>query len=472
MLHEALIITRREIRDSLRDWRIVIPIVILALVFPYVMQFSTGIAINLSRADGTGVSFDFIPFALLLVGFFPISISLVIALEAFVGEKERNSLEPLFASPLSDESLYIGKLLAALLLPLASSYIAMAAYLATLYLSTHSATSPGLLFQIGLLTTLEGLVMVGGAVVISAHTTSVRAANLLASFIIIPMIFIVQIEGLIIFWGEFDALWYVVAALIVLAVLLIRMGTATFNRDAILAREIDEINIRRLGEKFRESFLGPDGFTLRRVYTRDLPGLLRANRLPLLSTLGMAIAALVIGAYLALQHPLPPGLVQLNHIQSDLAQSAQFPGNEFLPGLDIGQIFVHNIRTLILGAVLGVISFGGAALLILAAPVGLIGFFTTQAAQAGVNPVLFLTAFILPHGILEIPAAVLATSFALRLGASLTAQSDGRPSGEHFIQALADWSKVFVFLVVPLLLVAACIEATLTPLIVTTLFGG
>ena len=45
---------------------------------------------------------------LMVVGFFPISVSLVIALESFVGEKERHSLEPLLSSPLTDAELYLG----------------------------------------------------------------------------------------------------------------------------------------------------------------------------------------------------------------------------------------------------------------------------------------------------------------------------------------------------------------------------
>ena len=37
-LSNALIITRREVRDSLRDWRIIVPIVILTFFFPFLAQ--------------------------------------------------------------------------------------------------------------------------------------------------------------------------------------------------------------------------------------------------------------------------------------------------------------------------------------------------------------------------------------------------------------------------------------------------
>lgn len=55
----------------------------------------------------------------MVVGFFPASFSLVIALETFVGEKERKSLEPLLAAPLTNTQLYLGKMLAALCLSFA-----------------------------------------------------------------------------------------------------------------------------------------------------------------------------------------------------------------------------------------------------------------------------------------------------------------------------------------------------------------
>ena len=83
--------------------------------------------------EGTSLAARFIPFLLMIVGFFPISVSLVIALESFVGEKERFSLEPLLASPLTDLQLYFGKMLAAMLPPLAASYMGIAVYLVGLY---------------------------------------------------------------------------------------------------------------------------------------------------------------------------------------------------------------------------------------------------------------------------------------------------------------------------------------------------
>ncbi|MFL7807642.1 MAG: hypothetical protein AB8I80_03380 [Anaerolineae bacterium] len=42
--HRAAIVTKREVRDTLRDWRLVVPILLLTLVFPLIMQFTASMA--------------------------------------------------------------------------------------------------------------------------------------------------------------------------------------------------------------------------------------------------------------------------------------------------------------------------------------------------------------------------------------------------------------------------------------------
>jgi ABC-type Na+ efflux pump permease subunit len=114
-LQTALVITRREIRDSLRDWRIVMPIIILTLIFPFLMDFTSRWATNWVSQFADPILVERLnPFLLMVVGFFPISFSLIIALESFVGEKERNSIEPILSMPVSDLELYLGKMLSSL----------------------------------------------------------------------------------------------------------------------------------------------------------------------------------------------------------------------------------------------------------------------------------------------------------------------------------------------------------------------
>ncbi len=87
-LQNALIVTRREVRDSFRDWRIMAPIFVLTLVFPLLAQGMTRLFTNFFVANGAAPLIDnFLPLLPMIIGFFPVSVSLVIALETFVGEK-------------------------------------------------------------------------------------------------------------------------------------------------------------------------------------------------------------------------------------------------------------------------------------------------------------------------------------------------------------------------------------------------
>ena len=239
-LRRVSIVVRREVRDTLRDWRIVIPIILLTLAFPALMDIAADQALKWAASyGGTIVGERMIPFLLMIVGFFPISFSLVIALETFVGEKERRSLEPLLATPLSNAELYWGKMLAAMIPPVMASYLGLAVYLTGLYITVHYVPPPELLAAIVALTTSEALVMVSGAVIVSSQTTSVRAANLLASFIIIPMALLVQGESIIMFWAHYEVLWWIVAVLLVADVLLVRMGIFTTSIN-LLGYELTE----------------------------------------------------------------------------------------------------------------------------------------------------------------------------------------------------------------------------------------
>jgi stage II sporulation protein M len=95
--------------------------------------------------------------------------------------------------------------------------------------------------------------------------------------------------------------------------------------------------------------------------------------------------------------------------------------------------------------------------------VGLVGAVLGVFKLIGYSPVLLFAAGLLPHGIFEIPALMLASAIVLRMGAILVTPQIGKSMGQVIIEMLADWLKVFIGVVVPLLVVAALIEAYVTP---------
>jgi uncharacterized membrane protein SpoIIM required for sporulation len=485
------IIARRELRDTIRDWRIVLPILILTLGFPWLANWTAQSAVEFVGGYGaTIVGERFIPFLLMVVGFFPISFSLVIALETFVGEKERRSIEPLLSMPISDLELYLGKTISAIVPPLLGSVLGISVYLLGLYLSLGYTPPTELFVQIFLLNIVAALVMVSGAVVVSSQTTSVRASNLLASFIIVPMALLIQGESVVMFWGNYDGLWVLLLGLLVVVVILVRMGVKTFNREEILGREIDELNLRRslrlLGHFFVQAPWGmapappPDAPTealprrllhwLVRVYRRDLPYLLRRHWMPVAIVLLTLLFAVGIGWAYVDKYPLPEGVLALDNLSA--SDFASVPDLGFLPSLTTQGIFGHNVRALLLAGVAALVSLGILSVLMLMIPITLVAFLAGHVAWLGFSPLAFVGAFIAPHGLFEIPAAVVATAFALRLGVSVTAPHEGLTVGEGLLQAAADFLKVFLTLVLPLLLIAAFVEANVTPRIVLWAFGG
>ncbi len=482
-LSMALIVTRREVRDSLRDWRILTPIIILTLFFPALMSMTARLAIDwISKYGAPIIGTRVTPFLLLIVGFFPISFSLVIALETFVGERERRSLEPLLATPLSDGQLYLGKMLAATAVPLMASCLGIAVYVGGLYVTIGYFPPGPLLIQIILLTTAEALVMVSGAVIVSSQTTSVRAANLLASFIIVPMALLMQGEAAIMFWARYDVLWWIVVALLVVDVILIRMGVRTFNREELLGREIDQINLRRMGRLFWRFLLQPPGevpglpasgslrVDVLRWYRRDIPALLARHRFSIGMVLILMIASLALGWFYAPRYPLPRQALDFDNLPQEGFESVDMLS--FLPNFTPQSILFFNLRSLMLGSLLAVFSLGALSFVPLISTMGIVGFLAHQIASTGQNPWVFLAVFILPHGWLELPAVILVTAFALRLGASVIAPPEGLTVSENFLLALADFVKVLFLVAIPMLIVAAFLEVHLTPRIVLGFLGA
>lgn len=472
-IRPAFIITRREMRDQLRDWRIVLPITILTLLFPFLANFTTRQVLGFVQKYGANIIAErFIPFLLMIVGFFPISISLVIALESFAGETERRSIEPLLSSPLTDGQLYLGKLLACMLTPLLASYLGMIVYLIGIYRTTSWRPEALFLVLIILLTAVQALVMVSGAVVISSQTTSVRAANLLASFIIIPVALLIQVESVMMLWANYQVLWWAVLALVILAGLLVRMGITHLNREELLGHEIDTLNLRWMWKVFRIQFTG-NAHSIWDWYRLEIPHAIHRLLIPIICMVILLGASTYLGAGLVKEFGIAPGSFGLQDLKTIntqvLDQLRQFG---FFSTSNVVSIWWHNLRAVSLAVLAGIFTLGVAGALILMLPMTIIGFFTGVASLSGMNPLTVLAAFTLPHGILEIPAIILSGAAILQVGVSLVTPHQQQSISEGLVSSIADWVKVTLALVVPLFLGAAFLEVFLSPQLMVRLLGG
>jgi uncharacterized membrane protein SpoIIM required for sporulation len=344
----------------------------------------------------------------------------------------------------------------------------MAVYLVGLFFNHIPWPAPNMLAQIFTLTIVQAAMMVSGAVVVSAQATSVRAANLLASFIIIPSAFLIQWEALVMFWGSFDTLWWVVLGVIVLTFLLVRIGLAQFRREELLGREIDVLRLTYSWSIFRRAFSG-GAKNVPEWYRRVLPQTLKRLLLPSLLVFGISVAAVMIGVQQVERFPFL--LDQMGF--SDLKNGGMEKVLQAWPLFNttsMALIWWQNLRVLLLAMLLGIFTFGVVGVLPLMATLGITGYLIGSMAHLGVPALPLVAGLILPHGIIEIPAAILSTAAVLHAGAVLARPVKGKTVSEVWLEALADWAKIMVGIVIPLLLIAAMIEVWVTPRVALLLF--
>jgi uncharacterized membrane protein SpoIIM required for sporulation/ABC-type transport system involved in multi-copper enzyme maturation permease subunit len=473
----ALVIMRRELAEMLDDWRMLVPLFILVFGLPLVMVVGTGVALN--YLESPTVLGPVVPFAALLVGFVPASFALVAALESFVGERERNSLESLLSMPIGDRSLYAGKLVAALIVPLVASLLAMATFLGFFRVRFPAIyaldMTPSLIGLLVLMVMLINLVMVSAAVVISSHTGSIRAATLLASFVLVPVSVLIQIQALLFIAQRYDLVQIMTAGVAVVALALIRTGMLTFSREEILSREHEQLNLRQIALTFRRFFSEHQAagvpvnsyrvlpFAPLRFYQQELPAMLGALRLPLLLVGIGVISGTLFGALVGVR-------VEQLHVLLANVGTAPPPSPGFA-----AQIFANNLRVSLLSNIVSTFTFGVFAFLVPTVAFAQIGFISTALGGSWLalgpdSPTQFLVAYVLPHGIIELPVFILSAAWGLRIGAALLAAPTGFTVGENLIWALANWFKTWLLLIAPLVLLAALIEGLLTPLLVSWLY--
>ncbi len=468
----VFLLVRRELRDQTRDWRIVVPIIAFTLFFPFLMNFTASRMVAFVERYGAEIIAErFFPFLLMVVGFFPLSISMVIALESFAGERERNTIEPLLIAPIGDAQLYVGKLIAVLILPLVASFLGIGSYIGVLAWRLGWWPELPLLIVVLALTVSQALVMVSAAVLLSTQATSVRAANLLATLIIVPVALLIQSESMLMFWRQYDALWYYVAGLLVTTVLFVRVGLAHFNREALLGREVDVLSPRWIWRTFWRAFRGEQR-GLRAWYRHQVWPEVRRLGLPALGVTLLLMTSMYLGydlvqdalrtlplkALTPQERSLSPETYMAN-LQGWLRVSV-FGGSVLVPMA----ILLHNLRALLLATLLGLFSFSVGGLLVLMMPFGILGGAMAYFHQLGVlNPGEFLLGFVVPHGVAEVPGIVLFGASLLRLGALLATPVRDKSLGEFWLESLAGWAKVFLGVVLPLFILAAFLEVHLAP---------
>lgn len=170
------------------------------------------------------------------------------------------------------------------------------------------------------------------------------------------------------------------------------------------------------------------------------------------------VAGFVIGAVFAnsLQATLGPMMTAIKTLAVGMKHDS-------IPAM-AGTLFVHNLTTSLI-MIAGGIVFGIVPVLFVLLNGALIGFVIAVTYHAThVSPFLLIIAGILPHGIFEIPAYLLASGIGIRIGVMLTQTIAGRNKQDSW-KMLGKDTALSVVIVAGLLLIAAGIEAGVTPLL-------
>lgn len=452
------LIARRELRESTSDTRLLVAMTSLTFVIPLLAAGGVTFVTNYLGRNGLGVSQRLAEVGAFFVVFLPASFSLVLALESFSGERERNTLETLFATQLRESEIYLGKIAAVLLPSLSLSYSALVVY--TLGVAVFTGFVPtDELAPLVAVTLAQALVMVTSATIVSSQTKTLRSANVMASFIIIPMSGVIQAESLLIIGKLEWVLWGVAVMLAVVALLLLRLGILNFNRENILAKDSRPPDRAAFARRaFRGLPSSPRTLALwARRELRSIPGAYRRSGAAIAVSAALLLGGGLFGGLAAITGLVPTGII------AGVVRNAA-AGNEVVSGSPhlFGFIFTHNLAVglvMLLFAPVSLGVVGGLLMLLNGFVVGFLGGYYLQANNLG-----FFACGIVPHGIFEIPALIFAYAFALRVGASMV-----RPSPHGWLRgmrlALADYGRG-AMLFIPLFAVAAVVEDYVTTVVI------
>jgi uncharacterized membrane protein SpoIIM required for sporulation len=393
-------------------------------------------------------------------------------------------------APLTDLELFTGKFVAALIPPIVASTIGSTVFVTGVMLTGGPLPAPlPILIMFLFINAAEALVMVSGAVIVSSHATSVRGANLLASFVIIPVSLVIQVEAVILLVGDASSLFFVLVILLIVFILLLRTGVRLFNREEIVAREADALNFKGIIRNFKVLFKQTPQETLTRQKTnlskfsvwrwisRDIPQIIKLNAPDFWLVMLVLFLSTLLGYWVSTWQDVR-NILQALGIGSatqglDYQNPLCSPDTNVLQqaGIDWWRIFSNNVvATLIASAAaFFTLGIGGISLIMIAiAPIGLLaGIFTFY----GLNPLPYLAGFVLPHGIIELPVVVVAVAAAMKVGTCFLKPPQGFSVGQNLQFRLVNYLKLLP-IVILLLLIAAIIEANYTPAFGCWLTGG
>jgi ABC-2 type transport system permease protein len=265
----ALLVTRREITEVIRDFNLLGPMIMMPALMAVVASLAV---VGSATADTTTVSvvvgtigaeqlppqwmqyylmlsegqqgalLATILKAMTLPLFWIVTVALTatIAADSFVGEKERDTLEPLLATPIKNAELFVGKLIAAVVPAVVGTWIGLAIFTLAVWRS-HNPYFPGFLLADRdwlasslIMVPLMALMSAGVAALISTRVATYRAAYQLNGLVVLPIITLIVPQTVLLFFLTPWALAILGLAFFLLDAALVGTAIKIFDREQLL----------------------------------------------------------------------------------------------------------------------------------------------------------------------------------------------------------------------------------------------
>jgi ABC-type Na+ efflux pump permease subunit len=165
-----------------------------------------------------------------------------IAAYSLIGEKVQKSLEPLLATPTTDEEILAGKSIAAFLPAICSNYIGALIFMVLADLFTYS-TLKYLYFPnwdiaiiLFLLAPLACILGIGYNILVSSRVNDVRTAQQLGTLILLPFLAVYLLSEFKVLSLTTDNMLIMAVVLVVVDGIIFYLVKATFQREEILTK--------------------------------------------------------------------------------------------------------------------------------------------------------------------------------------------------------------------------------------------
>lgn len=451
----AVVLVKKEVRDICRDWRLSLPALLFSLLIPSIVVVGVKLVSVFGPAQDPRLTLEaFYPISFLIVCFFPNALTVVIALENFVGEKERATLENLLLTPITDQEFYLGKFISSILPPLALGFLSASIYLIQSIVFLRHTINLNLGLLILLLIFVKCIILVSGATVISSQSKTVRAANFTATVIVLPVTLLLGVESYFLMYNKIPLLWFLLLGLIIYAIIFTRIGLKIFRRENMLTYDERIANLNDFLHLLKEKFLqavsvDKERLTFKRLIIKDIPLLLGQNKRNIMIMSVFLLGGFFLGFFYSL--PLAPHFPE-SAINLKTGAIKLFP--KFTP---LGIAF-HNLRALLIVLIISFFTFGASAILFVLIPGAMIGFLIGINPDHSIGFILGHLKHLFPHGVLELPAAVISAAFVFKLGTIIMLEDNPQNLLGNILQALVNFLKILI-IVVPLFIIAAYLEA-------------